>query len=575
MTEDSFFDGRQRWLFRVSPLPGESLSSVVDRCAHVNAVGMRHYLVHLGLRAQGVDLDRLDPLAVSVHEEAFGYTPGMLGGTTLSSMVGQTFTRMTVQGVVEWCAGQGIRSRRADAVCPECLAGDAESYRRLHWRAAYVCRCDLHDRDLIDQCPKCGGPVPTLSETRTRCFRPDADRTRGAPEWACAGCGHLWRPLDGRGRRRAATAGTSDWRLYQVAILSAHHPGSGVPDEPSGEPPWAELGCHFTFQFLAGVRALLVLLHSPTAGKRLREILAERLGCVAAQLEIASARGRPIEVYAVVARRLALDAMACLLAGGIDGMLATMEEARMTSSTLFLTDRYVPNWLQAPISRHLNGTRYSHSAAEIGAARKIADRRLRKSGDDTSPGENAMYGAALAATRSAGAPAAMSKATVGRLLGSRDSRALDGEFGRLRRRYTRDEAGRFFTAALAAAPEVPVSRTQRQVVLRTLLIMLGVAVRGQTVEEVCGWSGPDVRSMLRAAPAEIQRTLVSALQASETGHAATLLASRFGARLRGASTRLVAARLLSVHGATGVWNSANALAGILAPSTADVGSRHD
>ena len=137
----------------------------------------------------------------------------------------------------------------------------------------------------------------------------------------------------------------------------------------------------------------------------------------------------------------------------------------------------------------------------------------------------------------------------------------------MRRRYTRDEATRFFATALAAAPDVPVARTQRQVVLRTLLILLGVAVRGQTVEEVCAWSMADVRSMLRAAPGDIQRTLMSTLQASETGHAATLLASRFGARLRGASTRLTAARLLATHGAPGTWNSANALAGVLAPLT--------
>ena len=270
-----------------------------------------------------------------MHEDAFGHAPGVLAGTTLTSMVGQTFTRVPAQGIGEWCAGQGIRSKRADAVCAECLAGDAQVYRRLHWRAAYVCRCDLHDRDLVDQCPKCAGPVPTLAEMREQLR--GAGRGGSTLNWNCARCGCLWRPLDGRrsGRASAARFQGEGWPRYQAAILRAHHPGSGVAEEPASDPPWLELGCNFTFQFLAGIRALLVLLHSPMAGKRLREILAERLGCDATQLEIASARGRPIEVYPVANRRLALDAMACLLAGGIDGMLATMEEARMTSSTLF------------------------------------------------------------------------------------------------------------------------------------------------------------------------------------------------------------------------------------------------
>jgi hypothetical protein len=383
-----------------------------------------------------------------------------------------------------------------------------------------------------------------------------------------------------------ASAEAPSWRPYQAAILRAHHfasmPHADQHDKQYPEPPWAELNCSFTFQFLAGVRALLALLHSPTAGQRLRAILAERIGCDPTRLVAGGVRGQPVEVYPVANRRLALDAMASMLAGGIDGMLATMEEAKMTSSTLLLTERYIPNWLQSPIGRALNGTRYSHSAAEIDAARAVVDRRLREAAGapsfDAGSTSSVAYVPEGALTRPAQRPRAasatsaalvgstISKISVGRLLGSRDSKALDGEFGRLRRRYTREEAERFFAAALAAAPQVPVSRTQRQVVLRTIFVLLGVAVRGQTVEEVCGWTSGDVRSMLRVAPREIQRGLGAALQASESGHAAILLTSRFGARLRGASTRLCAARLLSNHGTPGTWNSANALAGVLAPS---------
>lgn len=566
------FDGRQRWLFRVPPLPGESLSSVVERCAVANAVSRRQFLIHLGLRAESIDLDRLDVSAIETHEMALGYLPGALAGTTLSSHLGQTFTRMTLQGIVEWCAGQGTRSKRVDAVCAACLAAGPELYRRLHWRAAYVCRCDLHDQDLIDQCPSCRGPVPTLAEMRDLAFRPKGGRGHGADSlvWNCARCGHRWRPLesvDGNDFRVALNK-TPTWRPYQAAILRAHHGHrlSQVGTDVDVEPPWFKLGCNFTFQFLAGIRALLALMHSPTAGHRLRTILAARIECDPTQLFAGGVRGQPVEVYPVTNRRLALDAMAALLDGGIDGMLLTMEQARMTSSTLLLTDRYIPNWLQEPIALYLNRTRYSHSAAEILAASSVVARSRSGPVDELLARSRDRASTVDARPLSAASTLSLSKAAVGRLLGSRDSKALDGEFGRVKRRYSRREAEQFFERAFDAVPQVPVSRTQRQVVIRTLLILLGVAVRGQTVEEVCGWHAADVRYMLRDAPRDLTRTFTATLRASEHGHAGAVLTSRFGARLRGASTRLCAARLLSQYGAEGTWNSANALAGVLAPA---------
>ena len=159
-------------------------------------------------------------------------------------------------------------------------------------------------------------------------------------------CGHLWRPLDAATDSPCVTASavSSGWRPYQAAILRAHHGDGSTDAVPAAERPWAALGCNFTFQFLAGLRALLALLHSPTAGQRLRAMLAERIGCDPAQLIAGGVRGQPVEVYPVRNRRLALDAMASLLAGGIDGMLSTMEQAKMGPSSFRVETNIHNSW---------------------------------------------------------------------------------------------------------------------------------------------------------------------------------------------------------------------------------------
>lgn len=44
--------------------------------------------------------------------------------------------------------------QHADSYCPECLVQDF--YLRRSWRPAFPCVCLLHNRVLLDRCPKCG-----------------------------------------------------------------------------------------------------------------------------------------------------------------------------------------------------------------------------------------------------------------------------------------------------------------------------------------------------------------------------------------------------------------------------------
>jgi hypothetical protein len=97
--------------------------------------------------------------------------------------------------------------------------------------------------------------------------------------------------------------------------------------------------------------------------------------------------------------------------------------------------------------------------------------------------------------------------------------------------------------------------------------MLAVAATGERLESICE-SAPFVETVtaaLAALPATLRTASTRMLQEQGyPGGLSTLLCSRFGEPLRGATTRLIAAKLLKAHGSPHVWNSIDALSGVLA-----------
>ena len=59
-------------------------------------------------------------------------------------------------------------SLRHTKVCPMCLE-EALGYDRLYWRLRPLILCPVHSNLLVDKCPDCGQPIPSLRPTLTQC----------------------------------------------------------------------------------------------------------------------------------------------------------------------------------------------------------------------------------------------------------------------------------------------------------------------------------------------------------------------------------------------------------------------
>lgn len=543
----------QAWLFQFPPLLGESLSSVVDRNAGANVVTVATYLRHAGLERRGADLDRGDSEVELAFARATQLSADVLDALTLRPWIGHALVDLPTKGACAWVVGAGSSVSETPVVCLACCAHARHWYRRVEWRLGFVTRCSVHGAPLLDACPDCGatfdgrasgGTVGHERQWLLADVRGSGNEASVFDRSCCARCGLSWASVLNALAAESTSISEAGWARFQDALLKL------TPQEQAPA-PWVSLGCTFGYQFLAGVRFLLSLLRSPRTGDRLRQRLAARLDVPEQLLRGGGRRALQFEGYTLSQRMAALEAVAIMLESGIDGLIEMLDSAAITSSVTAQVEAYVPHWLALPIGRDLNRSRYSFSAEEVAAARRVAAQTALKHSDAPLAPD---FGAAI------------TKVALARLTGSRDSLALDRALGRRRRRYERQEAISMFTRLLPTVARVPKSRTQRTVALRTVLLMMAVAVLGQRLETLC--ASPDIARAVNGAIEQLPLTLRAGFLATlrEQGYTrdvSTLMQSRFGEPLRGASTRLAAARLLACVGSPHVWNSIDALSGAL------------
>lgn len=183
------------WPARSGPKPGELLSSWLARLAAAHGLSytrfcMRAWPEHTLWRGD-VDLHADDDV-LGVVSERTGVGRARVEATTLASLRGWLFPGVSRSWRTAWVL-PGNHSApapfqpllRSDGssyrlqYCPLCLSEDKEPYFRLHWRLAFVTACERHERELDDQCPKCGGPiVPRLADTLDRASARSPDLAR-------------------------------------------------------------------------------------------------------------------------------------------------------------------------------------------------------------------------------------------------------------------------------------------------------------------------------------------------------------------------------------------------------------
>ena len=176
---------RSRWVVQIDDLwPGrprllhdEAFSSWFARTAAGN--GLRpaelHHILQPGGDRNPRDLDRYADVHL-LHRlaDCTGREADALGQSTFRRWAGTVFEGDDGLTKFAWLppAGrQGGRRCFGQQLCPWCLRADAEPYLRLTWRLSFVTTCPVHQRLLLDRCPRCSEPFHILRMDNVREMR--------------------------------------------------------------------------------------------------------------------------------------------------------------------------------------------------------------------------------------------------------------------------------------------------------------------------------------------------------------------------------------------------------------------
>ncbi|WP_414612785.1 TniQ family protein [Stenotrophomonas pavanii] len=147
------------------PVPGELLTSYLARQAISHGVSP-HTLVQLvspGMPVWNRDVDvSASSLLVDSLAAESGLSPEVIEELTLSRWEQVTRRQLPpIHGVYHWLGSVGVYHRRrlrpGLAFCPACLAEGGGFLRQ--WRLSFWTVCPIHNRLMLDRCPRCGAPA--------------------------------------------------------------------------------------------------------------------------------------------------------------------------------------------------------------------------------------------------------------------------------------------------------------------------------------------------------------------------------------------------------------------------------
>lgn len=496
----------QPWLFRVEVQPGESIASFVSRSAAANAVQPSMFLRHLNVMRGRKDFDLAPSVDVLALERALTLDAETFKSGAITSLVGETLLCADSGKRVPW-----VIPASRPCVCLRCLQEPSDPYLRRDWRLSYRTQCFQHGTPLQDSCAQCLRPLVLQTAigqrpsflVRCSCSNRSSTATPMPPE-------------------------LGEWSQFERFL-----------DDGPNQSPWRAFGCEFTYQFLAGVRALITFVSMPKSALRVRSYLEHQMGIARGSISSGSSGRRAFNLEPIQQRRLSLNAVATLLTDWPHGFLETMQRAKVSASHFAQIEQELPYWLKTVIANGLCAQRYSPNTKEVQAA-KAAMRRSNE---------------------------VVTRLGISRLLGTRDARVLDEFFTRHRRRHTPEEATAFFLAAIHGLGGVPSARSEREVTRRNILMLLISAMSSASIEELCKLPAQTALVNFSALPSELAQfgRRTAGEMHSDRAEGEPLFMSRFRTPLVGASIRLAASVLLERHAALGVWRSADSLRGVFAP----------
>lgn len=491
---------QQEWLFGISPFNGESLQSMVIRLGCANGVSSRHFVQNvLGkYLPASFDLDLLHTEEIHAIAKSCRVPAAIVTQGTLGGFFSDAVIAETLHKECLTRACGVVLKDALQAVCLNCLQSDVDPYLRLDWRLSFTTLCCHHEKPLDEICGQC--IVKLLNRQTNRVCRKCQERVRKTSE-------NLSR--------------SSAWLEYQCMML-----GNGKTTKSL-----RSFGVVYPVQFVLGIHFLLTVMLRETSGAALREALAVRLGMTSLQRN----KGRAKRIfcdYSLEARFEYLSAVALLLDEWPNNFVTMALASNIKAHHFAAVERYMPYWLKSVVDERLSRSPYKPCAAEVDAALSVKCQTAKH----------------------------ITKISVGRLIGSRDLKALDTALGRRRRRMSKVDAISFLELSIDGLSTIPKARTQRACAARTLAMMAVSGCTDAGLLQVCSVTGIQALAALASLPKPLRVRLLNAFPINPTD--ALAFTSRFGTPISGACTRLTASMLVRTFSAGEYLPSFDAIRGV-------------
>lgn len=447
-------DSAQQFLFRPRPMEDESLSSWRQRSGMEN--GFRIYP-----RKRGEPW-RTDPDKVSAETARWLATTHSISAAEVSQLeLGDSHVRGPQGPVHQWMVPLRYTKAVFDfgpVACSDCLSADPVPYFRLAWRYAFVTSCPVHDIQMLDRCEGCSGLLWPSTAAMPRLYA-----LRAANLHECARCG-----FDIRTSRRRKGIGSVARTLMQGIKAGAFRVGeSSVP----------------TADYMDGLAFVAQLfVWKPSASR----LWPQAAGSNREGEQRRSARPASVERLDVRTRQEVLERSLSIMQRWPDGFFDATSQAQMTWQHISGIGRVPPPWMLGPIRDQLSRQE-----------RRITCQAVRQ-----------------AATRLEDAGLRPSKASVARILGCHEAKAINALFGR-RQTATRPELLFFIERLEAESVRQHRRRSSLAVQARDCAMVAYLVLVGAKS------SGAEVRT-----PEQLLRALGTVVQQCEEAKLLVLLAKR-------------------------------------------------
>ncbi len=253
---------------RCPPLPDELLSSWLIRLAWLNAEKLhtfqQRFWTHSGTPwNRNIDLTLSDDVMANISEMTL-ITRESLAGHTLGEYLGKLFEAVDTSGNAQGILAGRNRGQKMLGfglqLCPDCLHSNPIPYFRRSWRVAYVIACPIHNRLLLDACPRCQRPITYHQADFGHALLPER-----IPTSFCAGCGYGW-CADMPREENMLTGPFMEWQGQILAALE------------TGWMKNSQMDSLYALSFFEGLRILIRLIAADGHCTRLRQVIAKEMG---------------------------------------------------------------------------------------------------------------------------------------------------------------------------------------------------------------------------------------------------------------------------------------------------------